>query len=614
MDEMPVIRSSTNADDLSARPVGNDDSNSRELTTAERLARSLKFYQNAIPVFAAYKALDAQIKMSGEVLTDEERDKKFADLHEWGSTVFRDVITELKGFYVKTGQIISTRVDIFPKQYTSKLSVMQDELDPLPGNVVKNIVQKELLNDADLSDLFLEFDDEPLGAASIAQVHRAKLLDGRVVAVKVQRPGVEPKLLGDIANLKTFAKLVGDSLPIDYYKIFCELERTLRYELDFLHEAQATTKVATAIAHTPRNEAKSTVPVTVPLPIAGLVSRRVMVMEFIDGKPLSAIAKEIMAAEEAKSKSGGDASETRDQREEGEGKKKLFANKLLAALTDAYSSMIFGSGIIHGDPHPGNIFVLDGAEIALLDCGQVKVLTTAQRLGLAELIISVNAWEKSNTMYSSLKNKAGKTLSDVDVLQAQKAVEKMTTSLAKQVRSFGVTFKEGAGDEAAAAIAVLLFGNSAAELPGGYVGAELDERSPIAQVLEFPQEFVLLGRATVMIKGIAKRLDMEWSLSDRWGSVAQEAVDSETTEQMPIWSVLKPQVQKTDDVGRPDNRIIASRDRPRFADVRQALVNALGIAFHYAKIKVASSFKRVLPAKVQAWLTKTFLKLYGAYN
>ena len=134
-------------------------------------------------------------------------------------------------------------------------------------------------------------------------------------------------------------------------------------------------------------------------------------------------------------------------------------------------------------------------------------------------------------------------MTDIDVVEAKNAVEDMTTSLARQVRSFGVTFKKGAGDEAAAAIAVLLFGNSAAELPGGYVGAELDERSPIAQVLEFPQEFVLLGRATVMIKGIAKRLDMEWSLSDRWGSVAQEAVDSEISEQMPVWSVLAPSTE-----------------------------------------------------------------------
>lgn len=99
-------------------------------------------------------------------------------------------------------------------------------------------------------------------------MHKAKLLDGRVVAVKVQRPGVEPKLLGDIENLKNFALLVGDSLPIDYYKIFCELERTLVFELDFLYEAQATAKVAAAVAHSPNNKPRQA-PVTVPLPIPG---------------------------------------------------------------------------------------------------------------------------------------------------------------------------------------------------------------------------------------------------------------------------------------------------------------------------------------------------------
>jgi hypothetical protein len=84
----------------------------------------------------------------------------------------------------------------------------------------------------------------------------------------VQRPGVEPKLLGDIENLKNFALLVGDSLPIDYYKIFCELERTLVFELDFLYEAQATAKVAAAVAHSPNNKPRQA-PVTVPLPIPG---------------------------------------------------------------------------------------------------------------------------------------------------------------------------------------------------------------------------------------------------------------------------------------------------------------------------------------------------------
>ena len=117
-----------------------------------------------------------------------------------------------------------------------------------------------------------------------------------------------------------------------------------------------------------------------------------------------------------------------------------------------------------------------------------------------------------------------------------------------------------------------------------------------------------------MIKGIAKRLDMEWSLSDRWGSVAQEAVDSANSEQMPVWSVLTPQVQKTNDVGRPDNRIVASRERPRLTDVKQALSNTLDIVAYYAKTKISMLFKRVVSAKWQGWLTRAFLKIYGSLN
>ena len=100
--------------------------------------------------------------------------------------------------------------------------------------------------------------------------------------------------LGDITNLKSFAKIVSDALPIDYYKIFCELEKTLVYELDFLHEAQATIKVAAAVAHSPDNK-PVTAPLVVPLPISGLCSRNVIVMEFVDGVALSKLAKQMTA-------------------------------------------------------------------------------------------------------------------------------------------------------------------------------------------------------------------------------------------------------------------------------------------------------------------------------
>lgn len=196
---------------------------------------------------------------------------------------------------------------------------------------MKDVVRNELCNGGDLNELFSEFEDTPLGSASIAQVHRAKLLDGRVVAVKVQRPGIGPKLLGDIQNLKSFAKVIQESLFIDYYKIFCELERTLVYELDFMHEALSTAKVAAAVSHSPNNKPQKA-PVVVPLPIPGLVSKGVLVMEFIDGKALSRLASEM----------------TSRGIQPGSPESLLLGNKLLTALTDAYGSMIFGSGIIHG--------------------------------------------------------------------------------------------------------------------------------------------------------------------------------------------------------------------------------------------------------------------------
>lgn len=331
--ECPIYESTTPTDDKS----------DVALTTSERLGRALSFYQTAIPVFLSYQALDMYVKFQreklGKEITPEAEEAEYQKLHEWGSVLIAAKINELKGFYVKTGQIISTRVDIFPEQYTSKLAMMQDSLDPLPADVIKDIVKKDLLEGADLSDLFAEFDDTPLGSASIAQVHRAKLLDGRVVAVKVQRPGVEPKLLGDIANLKNFAYVVRELLPVDYYKVFSELERSLIYELDFLHEAQATAKVAAAVAHSPSNKPTDP-PVVVPLPIPGLVSKKVMVMEYVDGVALSKMAAE-MAKRNVKA---------------GSPEATLLGRKLLSSLTDAYANMIFGSGIVHGDPHPVSLY------------------------------------------------------------------------------------------------------------------------------------------------------------------------------------------------------------------------------------------------------------------
>jgi aarF domain-containing kinase len=304
------------------------------ISTSEKMFRALTFYSKIIPIFSSYTLLKENLKIQRDVfnnnISKEEEEKLWDEIHEWGSDSISNIIQELKGFYVKTGQVISTRVDIFPVQYTSKLATLQDNLDPIPASVVREVISRDLLNGGDISELFAEFDDEPLGSASIAQVHKAKLLDGRTVAVKVQRPGVEAKLLGDISNIKAFTKAIAKALPIDYYMVCCELERTLVDELDFFHEAVNTQKVAAAVAHSPSN-ARQTPAVIVPQPLPGLVCKTVMVLEFIDGVALSKLASEM-------SKRGVKA---------GSPESVLLGTKLLTALTDAYSSMIFGSGMIH---------------------------------------------------------------------------------------------------------------------------------------------------------------------------------------------------------------------------------------------------------------------------
>jgi aarF domain-containing kinase len=307
------------------------------LTPVQRATRAVEFYKQVLPVLAAYKTKELELELGPKLfgspkLSEKEQAQVWKDLDEWGSTRIAETIQELKGFYVKTGQVISTRVDLFPEAYTSKLQQLQDGIEPMPFELVKSVVEQELLNGSPLSELFSSFDETPLGSASIAQVHKASLLDGRVVAVKLQRPNVEPKLRGDIANLKRISKALRKSLPVDYYAVFCELGDALENELDFLAEAQAMKKIDMAI----RNGVGEP-PVTIPLPVGELVTKRVLVMDFVPGVPLNRL------------------SETMKQKgiTPGSPESKLAGRLILDSLAKAFGRMIFGAGFLHGDPHPG---------------------------------------------------------------------------------------------------------------------------------------------------------------------------------------------------------------------------------------------------------------------
>jgi len=310
------------------------------LSQLDRLKRAAVFWSKAVPIVANYYGLIGSLKLQeilGENLDDEKIEALWNEKHEDGAQKLYETIADLKGFYVKTAQIISSRQDLFPKQYTDALSVFADNLDPMPASLAKAVVKQELLNaDEAWEDVFVEFDDEPLGAASVAQVHRAVLTEkygGKEVAVKIQRPSIESKLMGDIANLKALSKPFqnSDALPLDYYTVFAELEAQLGDEFDFVAEAVAMDRIYNSLTRSMDGSVVTEVPLVMPRPLPGLVSKRVLVMDYLKGVPLSRAREEML-------KNGIDPDSPEAQ---------LFGRKLLTGLTYCFGRNILEQGFFH---------------------------------------------------------------------------------------------------------------------------------------------------------------------------------------------------------------------------------------------------------------------------
>jgi len=404
-----------------------------------------------------------------------------------------DIISDLKGFYVKAAQIVATRGDLFPKQYVDALNQFADNLDPMPVSMSKAIITQELLlkDGETFEDVFSQFDEEPLGAASIAQVHRAVLSEKygfREVAVKIQRPSIESKLMGDIANLKTIAKLFRhvDASPVDYYTIFSELENQLQDEFDFSKEAKAMDQIYDSLA------TAAELPIVMPRSVPELVTRRVLVMDFIKGTPLSRMQKKM---EESGIKPGSI-------------KSKLFGRKFVESLTEVFGRTILGTGLFHADPHPGNIMITDNGDIGLIDFGQVKQLTPSYRDTIAKIIIALDE-----------RKGAGEDDFESNEL------------LGKLILDLGVELHKDAKHEAGAAIAMWLFDGSVENLPGGYDVGELSPDSPVKEIKEFTQDLVLVARSVVMIKAFSNRFQIGWSLAEKWAPIARKMIhDSASTD------------------------------------------------------------------------------------
>lgn len=269
------------------------------------------------------------------------------------SVRLRLVFEELGPTFIKLGQILSSRPDILPADYIKELSKLQDDVPPFPSGEARSLLESQLGHP--LNELFSSFEEEPVAAASLAQVHRARTPAGEEVAVKIQRPGIEEVIETDIRILREFAGLAERHVPESRY--FGPLElvegfaRTIRHELDFVREGRNIDRFKAHFAHTPT--------IYIPKVHWELTSPRVLTIEFITGIKISDIDR-LEAA--------------------GLDRKTIALNGANLTLEEIFELRRF-----HADPHPGNIFVLNNNVIAPVDFGMTGTIdeeTSEQMTGI----------------------------------------------------------------------------------------------------------------------------------------------------------------------------------------------------------------------------------------
>ncbi|MFE8598406.1 ABC1 kinase family protein [Archangium violaceum] len=267
---------------------------------------------------------------------------------------FRMLLNDLGPTFVKLGQILSTRADLLPAEYIEELATLQDNVEPVPVEDVYTQIRGSLGREVD--ELFKQIDPQPLAAASIAQVHRAVTMEGEEVVVKVQRPGIAEQIDSDLVVLRSLARLleavVEETGIYSPTGIIDEFDRAIHEELDFVHEASNIRSFLENNRNRPYMK--------IPRVYDGLSSRTVLTMEFVRGVKISQAE---LSPE--------------DRRE------------VAGHILDASFRQLFEDGLFHGDPHPGNLLVLEGNRLALLDFGVVGRLSRAMQETLVMLALAV---------------------------------------------------------------------------------------------------------------------------------------------------------------------------------------------------------------------------------
>jgi len=313
-------------------------------STLTKTVKNIKRYRAIVQILIKYGFEDIIDRLKIDIVIHEGKRKLLRKKSEEfipksRHQRFRMVLEELGPTFIKLGQMLSTRTDIFPSETIKELQKLQDSVKPIPVKEIIESIEEEL--EKPLNELFKEFDRTPQAAASIAQVHRAVTKDGMRVVVKVQRPNIKSTIVKDVAILSDLSQLIVRSIPesevYDPVGLVEEFKSWIQQELDFYQEARNIDRF--------RKNFEGDSIVYIPEVYWNLTTDKIVTMEYIDGICINDI--------DAIEKAGLD-------------RREIAKNGANAVL-----KQIFEHGFFHGDPHPGNIRVLPGNIIAPIDFGLV---------------------------------------------------------------------------------------------------------------------------------------------------------------------------------------------------------------------------------------------------
>ncbi|HEX8141023.1 MAG TPA: AarF/UbiB family protein [Pyrinomonadaceae bacterium] len=352
----------------------------------------LKRYKDIAWLFMKYGRSDL-VKQAGldETLKDED-----GPIAEVGMAKAEDLASDLEKMgptFIKLAQLLSTRADLLPQPYLDALARLQDNVEPFTYEEVEQIVSDEL--GVRISKAFMEFEQKPMAAASLGQVHAATMRDGRSVVVKVQRPGIRETIVKDLDVLADIAAFLDNHTETgkryEFQGILTELRKSLLRELDYRQEARNLAVFAENL--------KQFDVLVVPLPVEGFTTSRVLTMDFVKGKKITSLSPL--------------------------GWIDIDGLMLAEQLFHAYLKQILVDGFFHADPHPGNVFLTEDRRIALIDLGMVGRIAPRAQENILQMLLAIS--EGRGDDVSEMTIKMGEPKADFDEQRFTRQVSDLVT-------------------------------------------------------------------------------------------------------------------------------------------------------------------------------------------